>query len=345
MGKINFTISLNKNVYRPGEIVSGQVNIGLLESLSFKAIELTYQGRANVHWSESTGTGENRRTEYYYGSEMYFNNHAAIYGDGAPAGSNLNTLNAGQHVFPIQFQLPINLPSSFEAYIGHVRYSVKGKIRRSGVSSNSKTMTVFTVLDYLDLNQIPNVQIPVGRNDSHHLCCCCCRSGPVEANFHINRAGFVPGENVTAHASIENMSNRNMKATTISIMQNVTFHATTRSKFASQVFGTIHHPGCFRRSNLEWNNVHLEIPALPPSGLRFCNIIDINYFVQLSVVTPTCHLNLDLLCPITIGTIPLQSADFNSPGGFSGIAEENNIVTNGPTHLQASSPLPPANIP
>ncbi|CAK8692197.1 unnamed protein product [Clavelina lepadiformis] len=323
------------------EILTGQITIGLSESLSFQAIEVTFQGLAYVHWEESSGSGENRTTNHYSGSEGYFKSHASIYGDGAPAGSNSNSLNAGQHVFPIQFQLPINLPSSFEAHTGHVRYSVEGKIRRSGIFSNYRTMTVFTVLDYLDLNEIPNAQIPVGAHDSKHLCCCCCRSGPVEADLQIDKAGFVPGEYVTAHASIENMSNSNMKATTISIMQSVTFRATTRSRTVPEVFDTIPHPGCSKRSNQQWNNVRLQIPALPPSGLRFCNIINIQYFVQLSAVTPTCHVNLNVLCPITIGSIPLQNATVNNAIGFSGDSERNSDRANTSTSIQASAPPPP----
>ncbi len=80
-----------------------------------------------------------------------------------------------------------------------------------------------------------------------------------------------------------------------------------------------------------WNGHPLKIPPLPPSGLKYCTIIDIDYwlevrralacfqsnlnqdllihtyyYLQLKVVPSGPHLNLTLSTPLTIGTIPFR---------------------------------------
>jgi len=46
---------------------------------------------------------------------------------------------------------------------GYVRYSVKGLIKRSGLSRNLRTKMLFTVLDVLDLNFVPNARVRVSQ--------------------------------------------------------------------------------------------------------------------------------------------------------------------------------------
>ena len=47
-------------------------------------------------------------------------------------------------------------------------------------------------------------QTPGHAQDSKTLCCLCCKSGPIEADFHIEKMGFVPGEYLNFNANVEN---------------------------------------------------------------------------------------------------------------------------------------------
>jgi hypothetical protein len=69
-----------------------------------------------------------------------------------------NPLPAGQHVYPFSFQLPPNLPSSFEGGTGHVRYSIKGTIDKPWKFDHT-TKRPLTVLASLDLNTQPNAEV------------------------------------------------------------------------------------------------------------------------------------------------------------------------------------------
>jgi len=72
--------------------------------------------------------------------------------------SNKFVLPAGNYSYPFQFQLPPNLPSSFEGYYGHVRYWVRGTIDKPW-NFDHMTKTPFTVVSALDLNSLPEANV------------------------------------------------------------------------------------------------------------------------------------------------------------------------------------------
>lgn len=67
-------------------------------------------------------------------------------------------LPPGRYTYPFQFQLPLDLPSSFEGEHGHVRYWVKGTIEKPW-KYDHMTKAVFTVIGVLDLNTVPTATV------------------------------------------------------------------------------------------------------------------------------------------------------------------------------------------
>lgn len=57
----------------------------------------------------------------------------------------------GYHKYPFNFQLPYNIPSSFEHKYGHVRYTIKAVMDRPW-KFDHQTKIAFTVISTLDLN-------------------------------------------------------------------------------------------------------------------------------------------------------------------------------------------------
>lgn len=64
-------------------------------------------------------------------------------------------LPSGEHIFPFDCKLPLELPSSFQGQFGRVQYLAKAVIERAGWKSNVICKRAFTVLSGLDLNFIP----------------------------------------------------------------------------------------------------------------------------------------------------------------------------------------------
>ena len=79
-------------------------------------------------------------------------------------GSNATTeLSVGDHEFPFSFDLPANIPSSFEGKHGHVRYKVTAVID----DPNKRTEHFFTVLTPYDLNK--NEEAQVGTSNARFI--------------------------------------------------------------------------------------------------------------------------------------------------------------------------------
>ena len=69
--------------------------------------------------SETTGSGDNRRTYYYKSEENYMD---VIIKFAYKTSSDDLYLTVGDHSYPFSIILPSNLPTSFEHSIGYIRY-------------------------------------------------------------------------------------------------------------------------------------------------------------------------------------------------------------------------------
>ena len=61
------------------------------------------------------------------------------------------------------------------------------------------------------------IQDPQTGSGSKTLCCLCCESGPISANFRIDRRGYVPGECIVLDGEVDNKSNRSMSHTKVEL--------------------------------------------------------------------------------------------------------------------------------
>lgn len=69
-----------------------------------------------------------------------------------------HVLQPGEYKFPFNFNLPQNIPSSFEGLHGHVRYTTVSKLDKP-CSRDMETKIIFTVICPLDLNRFPHLTV------------------------------------------------------------------------------------------------------------------------------------------------------------------------------------------
>eukprot|EP00058_Branchiostoma_floridae_P017640 XP_002603129.1 hypothetical protein BRAFLDRAFT_199194 [Branchiostoma floridae] len=314
MGKLReFSIQLanNTDVFMPGQWITGQVTVDLNDEMKMRGIRLKFQGKGHVGWTEThrVGSGEHARTEHrhYRADETYFNQEVTLFGKGQ-SGDN-PTLGAGHHVYPFQYQLPLQgLPTSFEGSNGYIRYSVRGTIDKPWKFDHT-TKRAFTVLDMVDLNQEPNAMTPLTGQQSKTLCCLCCASGPIELQVQADRSAYCPGESIIIRGSVENNSSSKITKVTAKLKQDVAFHAHHphhKTRHRSKNLGEVEGEGCDEGGSVQLNLI-LPVPAIPPSNLRSCNIIDLTYTLNVSAHFKGAHTSLDLKFPILVGSIPLRS--------------------------------------
>ena len=119
--------------------------------------------------------------------------------------------------------------------------------------------------------------------------------------------GYVPGEGIVFYVKIDNRSNRDVKRISVTLIQQIKFYATKKSKIERRQVASFCFPKVVnKRSFEEWGDSVLAIPSVCPTSNGFCKIIDISYFILLSFDTSGPSLSADLNIPIIIGTTPLR---------------------------------------
>ncbi|XP_071103882.1 arrestin domain-containing protein 3-like [Haliotis cracherodii] len=306
--KFEVVFSPTQAIYYPGQTIQGHLTVELNDTMKMRGIRLRFQGKAEVEWTEGSGDNE----EEYSEKEQYFKDDILLDGRGSDASGAKLHLPAGRHTYPFTYQLPKDIPSSFEGKYGYVRYFAKGIIDKPW-KFDHETMKCFTVICPLDLNQETLATMPAKESKSKTICCLCCQSGPITATFTIDRQGYVPGEAIILKAEIENMSDGPIDSSSVTLTMETTFLAEGESKTTFEKVAKLQHEPILMGDHDYWNGDQLAIPPLPPTYLTSCTIIDIQYTLKLTVSPPGLSLNLDINLPVIIGTIPVQNVPDRHP--------------------------------
>ena len=78
-------------------------------------------------------------------------------------------------------------------------------------------MSYYFIKPYINLNVTSHYKHGQKGEDQKMLCCLCCASGPITAEFTIDRSGYVPGEFITISGEVDNFSNKHMSSTSVEL--------------------------------------------------------------------------------------------------------------------------------
>jgi len=290
------------NVFFSGQMVEGRVMIVLTEEKKMKRLKLELEGKGEVIWSESKGSGETRHTRWYRAEENYVHEEV-ILAEGP-------TLPEGTHYIPFSFNLPTTIPATYEGAWGKVRYYLKATMVRDWKFDYDVKHHI-TVLAELDLNDLPDASQGAHNQDQKNLHCFCFRTGSISATIGTDRQGFVPGEEIAFSAEVENESKKGIKKSILKLNEVATFIASGKSRTDKRSVceterGATEKGG--QGALCTWEDVKMRVPALPPTNLGGgCNIIKVEYELEFSVDPSGLHRDLLVTVPIVVGTIPLLS--------------------------------------
>ncbi|KAK7451817.1 hypothetical protein BaRGS_00039809 [Batillaria attramentaria] len=213
----------------------------------------------------------------------------------------------GTYEFPFAFDLPLDLPPSFEGDYGYIRYWAKATIDRPWMF-DQHTKQAFTVITNLDLNKEPGAAESLHYHGEIAAGCCCVPSGRFSGRFCTNYRGFVPGTELIIYSEIENDTNSSCWAE-VKLKLNITYVAGRKYKQEKKVIKRAQVDEVERGKNFTWTE-SLEIPPLPPSKLRGCKLITTQYLLQFLVGSRAdCSCDdVEFEDEVIIGTIPLAPA-------------------------------------
>ena len=326
--------------YEPGQVIRGHVLLKVTDAMKVKAIQVQVKGEATVSWED-----EHRRGPAYRADETYIDVTQSLLQAGP---SRSITLEKGKHQFPLEYALPISLPSSFIGKYGSITYVVKATLKEDQKFGLNTMITSepFLVMRRLDLSKDRELLKPFNAFVTKRLwgALAFCISGKVEANVSLRKTGYVPGEDVFVDAEVNNDSPRIVKAITASIIMHSTFSAKNNSRYNIYTVNK-------KRDELEmsvgdghrWRNVRITIPPyIPETRLDGCDIIDIRYELLFKVEISGGN-ELKIVIPLTVGTVSSGETDAvngGSSGFHSGIPNAQHYVM---APSKASTPNPQEN--
>jgi len=165
-------------------------------------------------------------------------------------------------------------------------YFMTARITRAWNRFDITCTLPFTINGVLDLNREIRATEQIALSKDKTICCFCCESGPIGFRLSIPRSGFVPGECIPIMVEMSNMSRRKIIRSTLKLMQTVTYHAQGKSRQNKRTICEARGPGVERGESETWNDLNaLRIPAVPPTRLAGCHIIDCDYSLGVSRAT------------------------------------------------------------
>lgn len=291
-----------------GQTVSGRLFLHLDANKRIRGIEIRARGEAEVRWTETRQIREDGKIrpshEYFRSHELYFENKYHIIGG---TGSDI-MLQPGDHCYPFSIVLPDNLPCSFEGRYGHIRYIVKATLERPW-KHHHDSKSGFTVLKHYDLNSEQLLTEPILLSREKWLGCLCLRSGPIGLSLKAPAKGVVPGQKLPLSVEMENSTREMVNRIFIELAQVVTFHANEKLNIKSRVdkvqVCALELGALEARAHRIWEQLFL-IPALPPTKLGECKIIDLEYTLSVRAEMYGALKEIVVTTPLTIGTVPLK---------------------------------------
>lgn len=184
-------------------------------------------GAAKCQWTETerrqTGYGGNKRyhdvTIPFYGEDVYLDTTTYLFGE---AGGALIELPSGIHRYAFSCPLSPLLPQSLDGKFGNISYTCEAMLDVPW-NFNEQFKTDFTVVRHDDLNESPDLKIPIKSEEDHTFCCFCFESDPVFMTVTIPRSGYVPGQNIPVTVEYVNKSSYEIEDTRIYLKRNIEF--------------------------------------------------------------------------------------------------------------------------
>ncbi|GBP54658.1 Arrestin domain-containing protein 4 [Eumeta japonica] len=251
------------------------------------------------------------RHERLYDKENYIDFRMRLLGE---PGHGASVLSPGIHSFPFKLGLPLGLPSTFLGTHGWVQYYCKAALREPNGLTH-KNQQVFIVMNPIDLNQEPPVLAQQFEcSIEHRLGVGCVGGGTVSCRVALDRGAYVPGESIVLSARLVNDSGTTIKRTRAALTETIqyTAHGKTAAREVRELAvltrGKVR-PG----ESDEWRDELLYVPPLPPTNLRGCHLISVQYDVFFIIEPKSLEKEVKLQLPILLGTYPFRDEGDDHP--------------------------------
>lgn len=274
------------------------------------------EGEAACKWTESSGTGSNRRVTTYHGEEKYLNSISYLFG--SKDGENLE-VPIGVHTYNFVCQLPVPIPYSVEGKFGHVRYKVDANLDISW-AFDLKTERAFTVVRHEDLNLFPELRLPCEFEEMKTFCCLFCKSEPLIVKVRLPKTGFALGERIPVTVELNNKSSTDVSHTIFTLKRVDRFNCISpfeKTNINKEEIVETRARGAKGGESVTFEEL-IEVPhILMISNNRYCKVFQITYELKVTAETDGMSVSPDIYLPITIGTVALRNGGYDAIGAMA----------------------------
>ncbi|XP_050423306.1 arrestin domain-containing protein 17 isoform X1 [Adelges cooleyi] len=294
-------------LYFPGQFLSGRVLVELKDDTQALGLHFHVIGEGVVRL-------KSKRRERVYDKENYIDFRMRLLGE---PGQPPVMLSPGIHSFPFKLGLPPGLPSTFLGKSGWVQYYCKAALREPN-SLTHKNQQVFIVMNPIDLNMEPSIlSVEPFRCDIDHKLskAMCLGSGQVECQVCLDKGAYVPGETVEITAIVTNNSKVTIKSTRATLTETIQYFAKGKViQSETRELASLRRGKIKPNETDQWRNEQLYVPPLPPTNLRGCHLINIQYDIYFIIVPNNMEKEVKLQLPIMMGTYPFRTEDGSLDG-------------------------------
>ncbi|XP_017880976.1 arrestin domain-containing protein 17-like [Ceratina calcarata] len=300
--RIDITLDHPQKVYYSGHQISGTVHLHVNEPVHVLGIRFKCKGEAQVYFTDRSA-GIRRKFSAF---ENYLHSETFLAGDG----KEKCMITGGD--YPFSLTLPENLPCSFEGRYGRVRYSIRALLDVTTIYRFSTNIIPFTVAPILDLNRDPLAPLPIHVQQSKVYMG---QAEPLNLSMSLPVHGYVPGQTIPIKIVMTNSSTIAVKKLRIVFKKVVTYHSSEKSRKHKEIVVEVDQP---INNDSDTYDVPFDVPAVPPTGMIHCNIIDVLYTLKVEACIDVSEWyyrmfqkNMKLRTNIVVGTVPLQN--YESP--------------------------------
>lgn len=302
--------------YFSGQEVIGQIEFTLEEPKKYKSVEIKLTGFAVVEIYELTtdthGAMDGRKT--YRATETYVDKTLVLW---EQAQSPDGKIGPGHFIFAFQFTLPENCQSSYPEpvfeWLGRswIEYKLFAKIVTGEfLTTDPKFVIPLKVRKVRDINNIPNLMLPVHQSGTAMVGCCCCASGEMQFSVDVPSTAACTGQNFPVTVSVQNSSSSNGICMNACIQRKWTYLAMGHMKEKYDTIVIVSSPAIDPYSEYTWEVDNLLIPFDAMPTLEGCSILKTEDSLEVTAVIPW-GLNESVTIPVTIGNVPLR--DYQLP--------------------------------
>ena len=333
-------VQTNKQVYAPGEVVSGVVSLNIMNPVKAHSLTLKIKGKEKCHWSEQRTRNVNGQMVSY--TEQIYGNHSIfevllVLGSFDPKASF-----SGAYQFPFSFVLPQGIPGTTSLSYGGatacIYYKVKAVLDIAGMlKSDLKFRQPICV------HQPPLFMSRLSSSYSAPVTVmCCCNKGFVSFNVTAAQNSYTGGQVAALVASIDNQSSKPFKRVLAELQRVIELNAHGHRKVLYNTIAKNSYPGIAAMSTDM--NRQLQL-ALPPNLLQTALGYTVRVYYSLNVRAdlswgsdPTCRLPMVIFeNDMGFGGMPAMQV-ITAPQGYAP-AVQPAVVVNMPGMVAPPPPL------